>query len=342
MPKGMCAMLRRVLIVFALLLLAIGLLSLSGLVAAQTPTLTPLPSSTPIPVTIAPTVFYVTTFTPPTATPGCPAPLPLQKGGTATVHGGVYVRDKPNASSPFVNYYEEAVTVTIVDGPVCDGTYYNWWAVRGPGNDGWVAEGNPTVGYFMRVGEPPPGSDCGTPAELTVGKPTLLLLDVKVHERPGLNELVLTVGPAGATADVLEGPVCADERYWWRVRVSVLGVSHIGWMADTGEGLALLADPEKLNQPVCDFPRKLEIGSQAYVNYKAGESPKNMLSGPGTNYSIIATLLDGLGFEIVSGPICAADGYNWWQIRILSRPDVSGWFADVWIQPLPASRRPPA
>jgi hypothetical protein len=328
----------RALILLIFFLLGVGLLSLSGLTTAQTITSTPTP--TLIPATVAPTVFYVTTFTPPTATPGCPVPLGLQIGGTAVVHGGVYVRTRPNASSPFVNYYQDAVTVTIVDGPVCDGTYYNWWAVRGPGNDGWVAEGRPSTGYWMRVGDPPPGSDCGVAADLTVGKETLLLLDVKVHQNPGLQELVLTVAPAGATAAVLEGPVCADDRYWWRAQVTVLDVLYTGWMADAGEGLALLADLEKVNQPVCDNPRNLVIGSQAYVNYKAGESPKNMRSGPGTNYEIVATLLDGLGFEILNGPICAADGYNWWQIRILTRPDVAGWFADTWIQSLPLKPRP--
>lgn len=331
MPRG-------VLILTLLFLLGVGLLSLGGLTAAQTFTLTP--TSTPVPVTAAPTVFYVTTFTPPTPTPGCPAPLALQKGGTAVVHGGVYVRTQPNASSPYVNYYQEAVTVTIVDGPVCDGTYYNWWAVRGPGNDGWVAEGRPSTGYWMRVGDPPPGDDCGIAADLTVGKETLLLLDVKVHQNPGLKELLLTVAPSGVTADVLEGPVCVEGHHWWRVSVPVLGVVHTGWMADTGEGLALLADPEKLNQPVCDSPLNLAAGTRAYVNYKAGESPKNLRNGPGTTYEIVNTLLDGTGFEVVSGPICAADGYNWWQIRILTRPDVVGWFADVWIQTLPTKPRP--
>jgi hypothetical protein len=318
-------MLQRLLILLTLALIAGGLLT-GGIIFAQVPTATPIPGVTPL----APTVFYITTLVP-TPTPGCAAPLNLSIGGTAIVRAGTYVRTQPSESSPWVNYYQDAVTVTVVGGPVCDGMRYNWWEIRGPGNDGWIAEGSP-AGYFLRLGEPAPGTVCGEAAALQVGGTAKLLRDVRVRDAAGLGGLVLTVAPAGAEVEVLDGPRCADGYQWWRVRVTVLNVVYTGWIADVGQGLPLVVDVEALNQPVCDFPKGLSIGGRGYVDYEDGR-PKNMRIGPGLGYEVAATLLDGIGFEVLSGPVCA-DGYNWWEIRILSRPDVSGWLADVWITPL--------
>jgi len=97
-------MFKRRFIPLSLLLIAL-LAGLTSLVSAQTATPTPIPTLTPLGfvVTVAPTTFYVTTLTP-TPTPGCAAPLPMVKGQTAYVSGGLYVRNEPSESSPWVNY----------------------------------------------------------------------------------------------------------------------------------------------------------------------------------------------------------------------------------------------
>ena len=324
---------------------------LTRLALAQTATPTLLPTITPIPApsaTAGPTTFFVTTVQPST-TPGCAAPLPLQEGGLAYVSGGVYVRTDPNGSRPWVNYYAEAVVVRITGGPVCDGQLYNWWQVRGPGNDGWVAEGSPG-NYFMRFAAPPGDYiPCSPPADLNIGGRARLLLDVKIHDAANENGLVLTVAPSGSLANVLEGPTCVGGVNFWRVSVTVVNVIYTGWAADgKPDGTPLMEDEFAHDQPVCAPPLSLGIGSKAYVNYK-GDSPKSLRAAPSINAELIATLLDGIGFEIIGGPVCAKDGYNWWQIRILSRPDVSGWLAEggpanYWISPLrdDANPVPPA
>ncbi|MEZ4672411.1 MAG: SH3 domain-containing protein [Anaerolineae bacterium] len=331
-------MLKRLLILFTLALLAALALATSGLVMAQA-TITPIPTLTPIgySATAAPTIFYVTTpiLTP---TPGCPvASLGMVIGQQATVRGGTYVRNGPSASTPFVNYYEEAVTVTIVEGPVCDEHFF-WWRVRGPGNDGWVAEGTPQQ-YFMRPGALPANVACPEPAVLTVGSQMRLLTGVRVRAEASRGGLVLTVAPAGSLADVLEGPTCAGGYNWWRIRVSVLDVVHTGWVADGFEGVTLVIDAEATPEPECGPAANLRVGGQGYVQY-IDQIPKNMRQAPDLDSEVEATLLDGIGFTIIGGPVCA-DGYNWWQIQILSRPDVVGWLADNWITLLkPEKGRP--
>jgi hypothetical protein len=317
------------------------LAALTSVALAQTATPTPLPTFTPLPLpstTPGPTTFFVTTIVP-SVTPGCAAPLPLEKDALAYVSGGVYVRTQPNGSSPFVNYYPQSVVVRITDGPVCDGLRYNWWQVRGPGNDGWVAEGTPG-NYFMQFAAPPGGAQpCHAAADLSIGKRARVLLDTKVHEVASDTGLVLTVAPLGSLADILEGPTCVGGLNWWRVSVTVVNVVYTGWVSDAKpDGTPLLEDEFARDKPVCAPPLTMGVGSRAYVNYK-GDSPKSLRAAPSINGELIATLLDGIGFEIIGGPVCASDGYNWWQIRILSRPDVSGWIAEggpanYWITPL--------
>lgn len=310
----------------ALALLAV----LTNLALAQTATPTLLPTMTPLPipsVTAGPTTFFVTTVQP-SVTPGCAAPLPLEEDALAYVSGGVYARTEPNGSSPWVNYYEQSVVVRITGGPVCDGQRYNWWQVRGPGNDGWVAEGSPG-NYFMAFAAPPGGgTPCFPPAELTIGGRARILQDVKVRDAASPDGLVLTVASLGSLAEVLEGPSCIGGFNWWRVQVTVLNVVYTGWAADTeSDTTPILEDELARFEPVCAPPLNLGVGSRAFVNYK-GNNPKSLRAAPSINGALIATLLDGIGFEIIGGPVCASDGYNWWQIRILSRPDVSGWLAE--------------
>jgi uncharacterized protein YraI len=348
--KEKSAMTRRllVLIPFFALLCALGMVVMRP-VNAQPPSPTPIPTSIPFNITPpanvtpfaagpAPTIFFITTVMP-TGTPGCPAPLPLAPGFSAVVSGGVYVRTGPSASTPFVNYYPEAVTVTIQEGPVCDGSLFNWWRVSGPGQDGWVAEGRDN-NYLMRAGDAPTGTLCEAPVSLTVGGQTLLQFGVRVRQEPAIRSLVLTVAPAGATAAVLEGPICEDGYNWWRVNVVVAGIAYSGWMADFGNGQTLIADAAALPPQECTAPRRrLAIGITAYVDYNDG-IPKNMRVGPGLEYEVAATLLDGIGFTVLEGPVCM-DGYNWWRIQILPRPDVIGWLADAWITPTSAGTGKP-
>src|SRR6185369_15897391 len=101
------------LIIPVLLLLILLLAGLSSLVSAQT-----VATATPLGATAGPTMYFVTTLTP-SPTPGCAVPLSLVKGQQAYVKGGMYVRNSPTESSPWVNYYQKEVVVTIVDGPVC-------------------------------------------------------------------------------------------------------------------------------------------------------------------------------------------------------------------------------
>jgi hypothetical protein len=320
-------------------LLLLGLLgSVAGIVRAQTPTFFPTPTlfGTPFitPTVFASPTFFIVTTAIPSPTPGCAAPLALQRGQQAFVRGGIFVRTGPSESTPYVNYYTESVTVTIVEGPICDGQLFNWWRVRGPGQDGWIAEGTPNR-YFIYGSIPI--SECSAPGTLVVGQEARILNGVRVREQADEDALVLTVAPFDSLVQVLEGPVCADDLFWWRIRVTVVGVVYEGWAADADTGgTPLMLDEAARTASVCLRPLPLTIGGRAYVDYDDQEL-KNLRAAPTTRAALVASLLDGIALDVIGGPVCS-EGLNWWQVRVVPRPDVTGWMAeggnaDPWLAP---------
>jgi hypothetical protein len=323
----------------ALALLALLIAGLIGTVTGgaraqlATPTLFGTPFITPT-IFASPTFFIVTTAIP-SPTPGCAAPLALQAGQQAFVRGGIFVRTAPSESAPYVNYYAESVTVTIAEGPVCDGRLFNWWRVRGPGQDGWIAEGIP--GRYFIYGSVPV-SDCAVPGTVVVGQEARILNGARVREQPNASALVLTVAPFDALVEVLEGPVCADDLNWWRIRVTVLDFTYEGWAADAESGgTPLMIDETARNASVCLSPLPLTVGGRAYVDYRDQEL-KNLRAAPSADAELVASLLDGIALDVIGGPFCS-EGLNWWQVRVVPRPEVTGWIAeggngpDAWLAP---------
>ena len=42
---------------------------------------------------------------------------------------------------------------------------------------------------------------------------------------------------------------------------------------------------------------------------------------------VIAELIDGIAFDVINDESVCADGYNWWQVRILTT-GLTGWLAE--------------
>jgi hypothetical protein len=292
-------------------------------------------TATPLPL---PTLTYQF----PTATPAfCITPLAMSPGSTAFVRPGANIRSQPTLSSPLVNYRESSTTVTILGGPICaDGL--NWWQVRAPGEDGWVAESFNGVTLLV-AGPPDPSTICADPLILPVGtKLPLLNGGVRVRAEPNLSGLVLTVGLVDTEITILDGPICADAFNWWKVELVSAGVVYQGWIAEGFAGDPWLEQPGLPSLEagtLCAPPMGLRSGTRAYVNYN-DFTPKNLRSEAGLDAPILFTLIDGVAFTVIGGPVCV-DNLNWWQIQIITRPDVVGWFAeggpgDYWIRRIQA------
>jgi hypothetical protein len=260
---------------------------------------------------------------------GCGAALPLSPDSRLHTRPGIFLRNLPTRSGGIAAYLQDSLTLRVVEGPVCaDGL--NWWRVRGPSNvnPGWVAEKEAPKGrYLIFAADPDPASLCPEPLNLVSGSALPLLNDVRIRTDPNLDALVLHVAPQGDSATILGGPVCAAGLNWWQVQVGWQGIIIEGWMAEGIYGAAFVADPDAPDpNAVCGPPMRLKIGDRASVNVE-DYKPKNLRAAPGLDGALLYTLIEGIAFDVLAGPVCA-DNLNWWQIRIVSRPEVIGWLSE--------------
>jgi hypothetical protein len=262
----------------------------------------------------------------------CDPPLPLRAGIRINTRPGINIRNLPTLSGGIVNYLESSITFRVESGPVCaDGI--NWWQVRGPinFNPGWVAEKEAPDGRYLIFPvqvDLDPTILCEEPLNLVPGSRMPLLNGVRIRQEPNLAGLVLTVAPVGEFVTIIDGPECIDELNWWLVQVPFAGLIIQGWMAEGRAERTFVTDPD-LPPPdqICgpSLPR-LHIGDRASVNTD-DLVPKNLRIGPGLNEPILATLIEGIAFDILEGPVCM-DNLNWWRIQIVARPEVIGWLSE--------------
>ncbi|MCA9884736.1 MAG: hypothetical protein KC708_17275 [Anaerolineae bacterium] len=281
----------------------------------------------------------------PDAETGCFPAFPLIPGDVIYIEPGVNIRNIPSQSGAIVwntiidnrdergNVIDDPFNVeaVIVDGPVCN-QGLNWWQITGTGNPGWVAEGRRDYegGYWISA----PGTEmrgvCNSTYPFEIGETVDLLYNVRIHDAPTSAALTKTVVPYENPVLILAGPQCVDSVRWWYVRAEVVGIVYDGWMAEGGNEVALMIPqdlPSLEDGTLCAPPYSiLSIGLRGYVNYTDG-MPKSLRALPGTDQTLLFTLVDGVPFIIEGGPVCV-ENMNWWQIRVLASTEVVGWMSE--------------
>jgi hypothetical protein len=325
-------------VILLLVLLLVALLIGGSPMAAQTATATFPPVSTATPIlTATPSIVILATAIPgpaaiPTQTNGCYAPLQFVAGNEVVLLGGINVRSAPSLSGALVNYYPQSVELRITEGPVC-ANGYNWWHVAGNGEPGWVIEGKPGR-YFLTPYLDINTLGCFTPLEtIQVGGQLRTVTGSRVHQDPNQESQVVTVVSPGATLDVLDGPNCWSGLNWWRVRAPFGNTSTLveGWLAEGFpdsyfvEGLSFVAAAAPRDPATACFPPlRLGIGSRVAA---FGVVPRNLRTAPSESAPIVASLMDGIAFDVIAEePVCA-DSYNWWQVRLVAN-GLTGWIAE--------------
>lgn len=289
-------------------------------------------SPTPIviapPPTITPFPTLPANFVLPSPSPGaCSPPLPLYAGARIAFTPGVNLRNLPTISGALVNYYAFETVLTVGDGPVC-ANGYNWWYLSGDGPAGWAIEGRPGR-YFMEL-LPPEGGQCGPALPLQAGGQASTSNGLRVHDQPALSGRVLTVAAIYTIVDVLEGPRCADNLNWWRIRAPFDGGFMVeGWAAESMPGGDVLLAPLNYTPAptggTCYRPLRLLPGDRAAVTYTDGV-PRNLRAAPSGDAPVLHALIAGVAFDIVSGPACVGS-MNWWQVRLVATGEF-GWLAE--------------
>jgi hypothetical protein len=304
------------------------------------------PESDPPPVAYTPGVpLRVLTAT--QSPDACYAPLSIETGDLIYIKPGVIIRNQPSRNGALVwnTIYDSrdedgrvedtplAVPATVVEGPIC-AQAFNWWRVTGTGNPGWVAEGRPDQGgYNLIVLESNEVQACPALNDLMVGDVADLRYNVRIRENPSLLGRTKTIAPAGTPINIVGGAQCVDGIVWWGVQATVADFTYSGWMAqgfgdEDGEEDYLLPEdaPSLEDGTLCAPPLLFSAGDRGYVNYRNGGA-KALRTAPGSNNTLLFSLVDGVPFTIVSGPVCR-ENLNWWQITVQAGAPVTGWMAE--------------
>ena len=278
-----------------------------------------------------PTVFLTPTLPltplPTSSAPGCVTAFPIIIGSTVTVRGGINIRTTPSPSAPWLANFPESRNFVVLEGPVCGADFF-WWRITGHGVNGWVAERNTVMNFITFVDGSSAPATCFAPLNLAVGEEIELVSGVRIRAEPSLQGLVLTVSQVESYATVLSGQSICEEGYNWRlVQVEILGVIYEGYMAE-GSNSVIDDTYVATDEPdsICGRPVDLAVGSLGRVYYRDG-IPKNLRETPGFDGEILYTLVTGVPFEVIGGPICV-DDINWWQVRIRSNIPAAGWIAE--------------
>jgi len=330
----------RAVFILSLCLIVIALCALSFPAAMVVPPVVAQQTFATLPVFITPipptnTPVPTLTLLPRPTVVGCPTPLFLIPGQLVVVTGGLNVRSEPSLSAPLITYFSEERRVRLIGGPACSDDFV-WWQITAFGGEpgatsGWVIERARTGEIYIEPAIIAPDEPCFAPLPFAVGEVVTAVTGVRLRNAPSQSAYTTTVVPINGTMTVLEGPNCQDGINWWRVSTmfQTSGQPIGGWVAEGFPENYWLIGIDAVTGATdipCVRPLTLDIGSRIAVNYRDGVL-RRLRAAPSVGSAVILQMPDGIALEVIaSAPVCA-NGYQWWNVRVLTT-DFVGWIAE--------------
>lgn len=199
--------------------------------------------------------------------------------------GPVNLRAEASVDSDVIEVLEDAVTVTVVSGPVVGGEH-SWYEVRAAsGETGF------TAAEFLTEIEAESASEGGEGPDFPIGSFVFAAEDIEIREAGMIDATVVSTLADGATATVTEGPVAADDFTWFQVTVGSGDDAVTGW-----------AQGESLTGGIV-------LGTDAQV----ADGPLNLREDASASSVALAALETGDIVNVISGPE-VVDGVAWFEV----------------------------
>jgi len=146
---------------------------------------------------------------------------------------------------------------------------------------------------------------------------------------------IVTVVERDEVVEIVGGPDCAHEGYWWEV-ITDNGLR--GWMREedsTRVFLSRLSERESKQACSSTYPSRLQVGDDAYVAYDPPYS-NNVRERPYVGAELVGQIDPGEKIVVLDGPSCS-NNWVWWKIKS-KETDLVGWTSegnsdDYWLVP---------
>ena len=314
--------------------------------ATSTPTTTPsastIPSSTPSSTaTVSPTSTSSHTATATSTATSTPtatlAPGSFPNGTVLRTTTSVNVRSAASTSAPTLGTLASGTTVTVT-GPSVVGGAYIWVPVSSPLGAGWIA-GNylDPVSTVTPTRTPAPPSTTSTPGGSSptrtpsrtptrppggfiAGDAVRTTANVNLRSAPTTSSTVLRVIPSKTEGTVTGPGVVSGSNTFYPVTIG----GSTGYLAGSYlQRIGATATPSRTRTPTATV-----VGST--VRYTTNNV--NLRKGPGTSYSIVATIPKGTRVNITGTPR-RSGGIDWYPVIINGVG--SGWMAGSLLTAIP-------
>jgi len=167
---------------------------------------------------------------------------------------------------------------------------------------------------------------CANPLQIGVGAIAYLRPGTTVRYRPSDSSAWMGYNTESVTVEILEGPVCNENRIWWRV--DGLGLQNPGWVKEFVPDIGYFIYPAEGELAVdCTAETTLAIGrpAEVYLNTRIRTEP-----GLEARTQIIVPA--GATVAVLDGPQCV-DGWRWWFVQATVLDVVyQGWMAETFYE----------
>jgi hypothetical protein len=167
---------------------------------------------------------------------------------------------------------------------------------------------------------------CENPLQISVGAIAYLRPGTTIRYQATDSSAWMGYNTESVTVQILEGPVCNENRIWWRV--DGLGLENPGWVKEFVPDIGYFVIPAAGELPqTCSADSTLAIGrpAEVYLNTR-------VRSEPGTDAFTLTVVGAGESVLVLDGPECA-DGWRWWFVQVTVLDIVyQGWMAETFYE----------
>lgn len=192
-----------------------------------------------------------------------------------------------------------------------------------------IATATPSISSTLVIGLPATAvsaDPCANPLNLSIGSVAFLRPGTTIRAQATDSSAWMGYNTESVTVEITDGPVCNENRIWWKV--AGLGLQNPGWVKEFVPDIGYYVIPAEVETSAsCIAETTLAVGrpAEVYLNTRIRDEA-GLESRTQTVVSAGDTVL------VLAGPECV-DGWRWWFVQATVVDVVyQGWMAETFFE----------